>query len=218
MNTDEIIEAQRVNAPFAVSDLDHAAWHDAPEVHLRRYWSGKAARPGRHAEARLLWSNEALMVRFVCRQAEMLIVNDAPQLNDKTLGLWDRDVCELFVAPDTCAPEKYFEFEAAPTGEWVDLALQRTASGRETDWQYRSGMSAAARINEGFVTIAMSVPWSAFGCENAPAAETLWRANLFRCVGAGSSRGYLAWRPTYTPQPSFHVPEAFGWLCFKVSK
>jgi hypothetical protein len=25
---------------------------------------------------------------------------------------------------------------------------------------------------------------------------------------------YLAWQPTYTAAPSFHVPEVFGWLEF----
>jgi hypothetical protein len=41
----------------------------------------------------------------------------------------------------------------------------------------------------------------------------VWRINLFRCVGVGDDR-YLAWQPTYTAEPSFHVPEVFGWLDF----
>ena len=41
-----------------------------------------------------------------------------------------------------------------------------------------------------------------------------WRANLFRCVGSGDTRGYLAWQPTRTPEPAFHLPAAFGWLKF----
>ncbi len=37
--------------------------------------------------------------------------------------------------------------------------------------------------------------------------------NLFRCIGVGNER-YLAWQPTGTPEPLFHVPEAFGWIQF----
>jgi len=121
MSDADIVEARR--ADVQVDELNHAAWNEARAVHLRRYWSGEAAPPQRHAEARLLWSDTSLSMRFVCRQSEPLIINPAPQVNEKTIGLWDRDVCEIFIAPNADALEKYFEFEAAPTGEWVDLAL-----------------------------------------------------------------------------------------------
>jgi alpha-galactosidase len=207
-----VIEARR--ADVRVDELNHAAWNDASPVHLTRLWSGEAAAPTRYAEARVLWSSEGLSVRFVCRQHEPLIVHPTPQLKEKTIGLWERDVCEIFVAPNADEPERYFEFEAAPTGEWIDLALRITQTGRETDWQYQSGMTVHARVDEGSVTIAMSVPWAAFVVNrSAPQIGTCWRANLFRCVGTGNER-YLAWQPTCTAQPNFHVPEAFGELCF----
>ena len=153
-------------------------------------------------------------MRFVCRQEELLVVSATPQRERKTLGLWDRDVCEIFVAPNVERPEQYYEFEAAPTGEWVDLRIEQTPAGRRTDTEYESGMSAAARVDRDAVTIALRVPWAAFGRE-APRAGERWRANLFRCVGAGETRGYLAWQPTRTAQPNFHVPAAFGWLRFE---
>ena len=129
------------------------------------------------------------------------------------MGLWDRDVCEIFVAPDARTPRRYMEFEAAPTGEWLDLTIQHNEGVRETDRNFHSGMTAAARIEDGSNTIALSVPWAAFG--RAPQANDSWRINLFRCVGAGPERGYLAWQPTRTPQPDFHIPTVFGWLKFK---
>lgn len=165
----------------------------------------------RHASAQVLWSDAALAVRFRCRQAEPLVVHPAPQTGVKTIGLWERDVCEIFLAANPDELWDYYEFEAAPTGEWLDLALRQTAAGRETDWAYDSGMTAAARVETGVVTIAMRIPWSGMGMAE-PAAGQKLRTNLFRCVGAGETRGYLAWRPTFTPQPNFHVPEAFGLL------
>ena len=42
-----------------------------------------------------------------------------------------------------------------------------------------------------------------------------WRANFFRVEGATEPRFYSSWRPTHTPQPNFHVPEAFGTLRFQ---
>jgi hypothetical protein len=208
------VEARFTRADVAANDLDNAAWEGAQILSIERYWSGEAAPVGRHARAQILWSEKSLALRFICRQTEPLIVSPQPQALRKTLGLWDRDVCELFIAPETVRPERYYEFEAAPTGEWLDLQVQLKADVRETDWDYHSGMTAAARVAPGEVVIAMRIPWEAFG-RAAPRAGERWRANLFRCVGAGEGRGYLAWRPTYTEEPSFHVPAAFGWIRFK---
>lgn len=211
--SETVIEARRVSGEIEVADFEHAAWEAARAVALSRYWSGEPAPPQRHAEARLLWNEEALFVRFVCPQEEPLVVSAAPQTERKSIGLWDRDVCELYVAPETNEPERYFEFEAAPTGEWLDLAIRWRPHGRETDWEFRSGMRTAARVDEASITIAMRVPFAAFG--RKPRAGERWRANLFRCVGEGETRGYIAWQPTHASEPNFHVPQKFGWLEFK---
>lgn len=193
-------------------DLAHRIWEQAEGLSLNKYWSGIDAAEGRHAEARLLFTSGALLVRFDCAQSEPLIINDKLFLTQKTIGLWEKDVCEAFIAPDPEMSEKYFEFEAAPTGEWLDLKIHQAADKRETDWAYASGMKCAAEISEGRVIIAMRMPWEAFG--QRPEAGELWRGNLFRCVGVGEKRGYLAWQPTRTPEPNFHVPGAFGWFEF----
>ncbi len=212
-NNNIIIIARRVNKEIPASELFHAEWERARSVQLARYWSGEEATAERRAEASIIWSDEALLVRFVCEQHEPLVISAAPQTAEKTVGLWERDVCEIFVAPDAGEPEHYFEFEVAPTGEWIDLELWSKPEGRETAWDYHSGMTAAASIEAARVVVAMRVPWDAFGLW--PKAGDVWRANLFRCVGSGATRGYLAWQPTQTPQPNFHVPQAFGLLRFE---
>jgi hypothetical protein len=208
-----IFEARRVRHDVAAADFDNAAWTRARAAHVARYWSGADAPPERRAEARALWSDDALTVRFDCRQAEPLVQSAAPRLDVKTIGLWDRDVCEIFITPETEKIRRYFEFEVAPTGEWIDLELTVRPEGRETDWDFSSGMKAAARIRVGAVTLGLRVPWKAL--TRTPRAGERWRCNLFRCVGAGDTRGYLAWQPTHTDEPSFHVPEKFGWITFK---
>ena len=209
----DTIEARRLRAEVRVTDFDHREWARARPAQITRYWSGAEAPPGRHAEARVVWDDKALSVRFVYRQAEPFVISAAPILERKTMGLWERDVCEVFIAPDPHRPERYFEFEAAPTGEWIDLAIVWRPTERETDWDYRSGMQAAARVEKDLVTIVLRAPWTAFG--RAPRAGDRWRVNFFRCAGKDPTRGYMAWRPTRTPEPNFHVPQAFGELKFK---
>jgi hypothetical protein len=211
MKPANLIRVRRAAAALSATDLDHDEWQHAAPVALTRYWSGEIAPPQRHAEARLLWTPDALLARFVCEQGEPLVVRAAPDTGRKVVGLWDFDVCEIFVAPEVA--EHYFEFEVAPTGEWLDVEIHWRPDERTPNWHYQSGMRTAARIETGRVTLAVWIPWTAFG--RAPRVGERWRGNLFRCVGAmGEERGYLAWLPTKTPQPAFHVPQAFGWLEF----
>ena len=212
MHRNDIIEARQIATDLNVADLQSADWARAHPTQIDRYWSGDPAPASRHVEARLLWSNQALYLRFVCHQGEPLIVNDKPQTEKKTMGLWDRDVCEIFIAPDPQVVERYFEFEAAPTGEWIDVAIHWTPEKRESDWQFNSHMTTAAEIGKSSVVIAMRIPWNHW--IHKPQRGERWRVNLFRCVGKDPDRGYLAWQATKTPKPNFHVPQVFGWLVF----
>jgi hypothetical protein len=193
---------------FPISELDHINWQAATEVLIEKYWSGENAPVGRHAKAHLLWSDSGLYVRFEANQTEPLIISENPNLTSKTNGLWDRDVCEIFVAPDRNESRKYFEFEIAPNGEWIDLRIHQLPDCRETDWDYNSGMQSKAVIETGKIMMAIKIEWQAFG--KTPKVGDVWLGNLFRCVGSGETRGYLAWQPTKTSEPSFHIPQAFG--------
>lgn len=208
MSNENRIKIKHIKNNFPVNELENKAWEKAAVVSINKYWSGENAPQGRHAKAKMLWSNSALYVRFEANQTESLIANAKPNLKSKTRGLWDRDVCEIFVAPNAIEPRRYYEFEIAPTGEWIDLEIYQKPDERITDWDYNSGMQSAVRIETGKIVMAIKVEWKAFG--KTPKANEVWMGNLFRCVGAGETRGYLAWQATRTKEPSFHVPEKFG--------
>ncbi len=193
---------------FPIGEFDQKAWKKAEEILVDQYWSGKSAPDGRHFRAKLLWSKNALYIRFEANQTEPLIVSETANLKSKTKGLWDRDVCEIFLAPDKNEPRKYFEFEIAPNGEWIDLGIYQKENERITDWEFNSGMESAARIEKDKVLMAIKIPWKAFG--KTPKKGDIWLGNIFRCVGSGETRGFLAWQPTMTKTPNFHVPEKFG--------
>ncbi|MFT3743765.1 MAG: carbohydrate-binding family 9-like protein [Pyrinomonadaceae bacterium] len=203
----------KIKIPFSpteiqVEELDNETWSRAVSVSIGNYWSGKKAPKGRQFKAQLLWSNEALYVRFVGDQAEPLIVSSTPELSKKTIGLWDRDVCEIFVAPNKANRNKYFEFEIAPTGEWIDLGIEWSATRRKTDLEYASGMESAVHVETDKIVMAVRIPWKALG--RTPKPGDIWLGNIFRCIGKDPTRGYLAWQPTKTEKPNFHVPSAFG--------
>ena len=199
---------RHVKHDFEISKLDDHSWRHARPVNIGTYWSGEAAPATRAFTARLLWSDTALYVRFEAEQHEPLVVSEKPDVTHKIRGLWERDVCEVFIAPDRTTVHKYFEFEVAPTGEWIDLGIEVTPEKRITDWGYASGMQAAARIEPNRVIEVIKIPFKSLG--RSPRKGEVWMGNLFRCIGSGTTRGYLAWRPTRTKEPAFHVPSAFG--------
>ena len=197
-----------VKQDFAVSELENKAWDKAASVTVDKYWSGENAPKERQFKAKLLWSETAVYVRFEANQKEPLIVSEKANLTSKTRGLWERDVCEIFFATNREEFRKYFEFEIAPNGEWIDLGIYQMPDKRETDWDYQSGMQSKSVIGKDKIWMAIKIEWKAFG--KTPKAGDVWLGNIFRCIGKDPTRGYLAWSPTFTKEPSFHVPEKFG--------
>lgn len=202
------ISIKRVHSDFPIGELEHQSWSAASETIVGNYWSGARAPESRHFAARLLWSETALYILFEAQQKEALVISDDPILSAKTIGLWDRDVCEIFIAPDKANRNKYFEFEIAPTGEWIDLGINVTPKKRVTDLEYNSGMTSAVAIQKDKVVMAIKIPFKSLG--RSPKVGDIWLGNLFRCVGEGPTRGYLSWQATNTKKPNFHVPSKFG--------
>src|SRR4051812_10783922 len=144
--TEPTVIARHNNQPINAEDFDNQIWEQCEPVHIEHYWSGEPAIASRHAEARVCWSDVALHVRFIGAQHEPLIVTDRPNTDKKTLGLWDRDVCEIFLAPDAARLGRFFELEAAPTGEWIDPGITENPAGRKTDGDFASVFTTAAKL------------------------------------------------------------------------
>ncbi|MGI8638619.1 MAG: carbohydrate-binding family 9-like protein [Pyrinomonadaceae bacterium] len=203
------IKVSYTGSDFEIDDFGNRVWQKAFELYLNSYWSGIAAETERHAKAKLVWTEIALYIMFEGNQKEPLVVNSKPNTIEKAMFLWERDVFEIFVAPDSGKTERYFEFEVAPTGEWLDVELEILPDGEyKSNFDYNSGMKTAAKIMNNKILAAIKIEWQAFG--KKPDEGEVWRGNLFRCIGAGETRGYLTWQPTMTEKPNFHIPEAFG--------
>ena len=208
MTASKRVKINHISDEVAIDALNSDVWVKASEVSISKYWSGKAAPKGRYFRARLLWSDTALYVRFDANTDELLVVNDNPDLITKTIGLWDRDVCEIFIAPDKSVRNKYYEFEIAPTGEWIDIAINVTPKKRVTDLEFKSGMTSAVSVEKEKFVMAIKIPFKSLG--RMPKIGDIWLGNLFRCVGKDPMRGYLTWQSTNTKKPNFHVPSKFG--------
>jgi alpha-galactosidase len=185
-----------------------AEWHSAEPVVFCSNWQGENPDEARETEVRALWSSQTLYLRFQCRYRELFLFEDSDS-NGRRDHLWDRDVAEAFLQPDPAREHYYREFEVSPNGMWIDLDI---FPGGLAD--LKSGMKRSVYLDEKAHRWAaeLAIPISAVTPHFDPKA--VWRANFYRVEGEKEPRAYLAWRPTGTPEPNFHVPAAFGRLRF----
>ncbi len=208
IRTDAAFAVRLVTAVDAEGFPAERAWEMAPPVRFCADWQGKNADPQRETEVRALWTREWLYLRFIARYRTITIYSDA-EPNGRRDQLWDRDVCEVFLQPPGSKPGCYKEIEVAPNGFWIDLDI---APGKKQDLQ--SGLRRRANVDEQNKAWQAVVALPMKSLAERFEVPIVWRANFFRVEGASEPRFYSAWRPTNTPQPNFHVPEAFGGLVF----
>jgi alpha-galactosidase len=186
---------------------DDDDWEAAPAVGFSSDWRGENADPSRDTEVRLLWNTKMLFVRFRARFREITVFEDA-EPSGRRDQLWDRDVAEIFLQPDS-SRAGYKEFQVSPNGFWIDLEI---APGAKRD--LRSGLWRRVQIDkrQQTWTAELGIPMASLTPHFDSAAT--WRVNFYRVEGPCEPRFYSAWQPTNTPKPNFHVPEAFGYLQF----
>lgn len=183
-------------------------WQLARPILFFHDWQGRNLDPAIESEVRVLWSPTSLHLRFACRYRELFLFEDSDP-NGRRDHLWDRDVAEAFLQPDPAAGHYYKEFEVAPNGMWIDLDIS-PAGGADSN----SGLTRSVHVDEPRRkwVAEMTIPMRAITAKFDPSA--VWRANFYRVEGRAEPRQYMAWQPTRTPQPNFHVPQAFGGLRF----
>jgi alpha-galactosidase len=183
-------------------------WQSAREISFCSNWQGSNPDPGRETQVRLLWSQQTLYLRFECRYRELFVFEDADSQGRRD-HLWDRDVAEAFLQPDPSRERYYKEFEVSSNGMWIDLDIY---PGGHAD--FKSGLQRSVALDEKLHLWAAELAIPIKSLTQHFDSRAVWRANFYRIEGMKEPRTYLAWQPTGTPQPDFHVPQAFGKLRF----
>lgn len=137
--------------------------------------------------------------------------------------LYEQDVVEVFLAPETLA--RYFELEVSPRGTLFDARIESPAGVRaglraDREWTCEGMWAAVRKLTEsdGATTLDIVIRIPFFALERDPPADgETWRANFFR-IDRHPQHGdeYSAWQPTMKSPADFHVAAAFGTLRFAV--
>jgi alpha-galactosidase len=202
--------AQRFTGTLNAGNFpDQEAWEKAPAIRYESDWQGQNPDPQRGTEVRLLWTPDALFIRFHCNYKTITVFPDS-RADGYRLGMWDRDVAETFLQPDSTDPMVYTEFEVSPNDMWIDLAVSH---GKIEE--LHSGLRRRVVMDEKAKTWTAELAIPIKGLTKQFDLKKPWRANFYRIEGQQEPRFYSAWSPTFTPKPSFHVPAKFGTLVFQ---
>lgn len=186
--------------------LSKPVWKPAKESPIEYTLRDGKYQPEVAGTTRLLWSDSYLYVGF---DVAFTALNEflPPLVRGEREGLWERDVVEIFIGTDPSRPHRYTEYEVAPTGEKLDLLLDKPSKGLAWD----SGFEAAVHLDKKrrHWTTEMRIPLSALA-EARPKPGDVWRINLYR--HASANKLFLAWSPTATG--TAHTPDRFGYLQF----
>lgn len=205
-----VAKARRLN-----TDPKSGTWAHAGSTWIEKDCTHEIDYPKLKSEVRGFWTDYDLYLLFICPYDQLNLWLPADNRNDR-LKLWDRDVVEFFLGDDWTDIKHYREFEVAPTGDWVDLAIDLNKESYDAKWN--SGWQRLARIDKKkhIWYAAARVPLKSVSNEPVKAG-TKWRANLYRIEGLGADpqRHFLCWQPTcVVNRDPNHVPEHFGTLVF----
>jgi len=202
-------------APELNADPHSATWAHAASTWITKDCTHEIDYPKLKTEVRGFWTDTDLYLLFTCPYSVLNLWLPADNSKDH-INLWDRDVVEFFLGDDWKDIKHYREFEIAPTGDWVDLAIDLNKNSYDAKWN--SGYQKLGRIDEKahIWYAATRVPLKSVSTQTVKAG-TKWRANLYRIDGVGpdTQRHFMCWQPTcVVNRDPNHVPEHFGTLVF----
>lgn len=191
--------------------MDEAFWKEARPGRMEYGTLDASAFPASATLVRARYTDIDLYIRYDAPYRE-LSKFEPPRFDSERVGLWDKDVVEVFIGTDPAKPKLYYEFEVAPTNEKLDLVITPDISDVNKRLEWNSGFESIVNIDETkkIWSTVMRIPLKSLSPKPVESG-TRWRVNFYRIDRASSA--FLAWNPTLTR--TYHTPERFGWIKFE---
>jgi hypothetical protein len=202
-------------SPELSLDESSRLWSHRPGQSLSKDCYRQIEYPEAKTTIKAFWTNTDLYVFFRCPYSKLNVFEPANHAEAR-MSLWDRDVVEMFLGDDWQNIGHYREFEIAPTGDWIDLAIDLDRKSFDHTW--RSGWQTLARVDEAHKVwyAAARIPLKAVS-DKPVKAGTKWRVNFYRIDGPGGNdtRHFMCWQPTCDHKHGNHTPQSFGTFVFR---
>ena len=157
--------------------------------------------------ALVLKDDGLLRVDFTVMDAKLNARKTFP-MNEPAWGLWDCDVCELFISSaqeeSQVATAPYFEFQVSPFSQYFELKVLKPRT--EMDKAFRSGVKIGAKVRTTQAWSAwMEIPLAALDLDST---KPLY-GNATACLLREPHRAYLSSHHEEGVKPDFHRPQDF---------
>src|SRR6185437_2653660 len=197
-------------------DLGKKFWSSAKRVHFDEAAFTREKYPKAETMVASRWTAHYLYLAFWCHYQTLNVYQGENPATERW-GLWEKDVAEVFINPQPERPLHYYEFEIAPTNQWIDLEID-LGNHPFNDWKWNSGFEHATKIDSvhHVWTAEMRIPVRSMKVERIR-ANAEWKLNFYRNDGPGSEdeRRKLSWSPVPKKVPVlFHQPASFGTIRF----
>lgn len=209
----DTLDVPRCDTPFVIDgNLDETCYTDTAPLEKFIIADRVEEKPA-PTKAWAFWSPEALVVAFDCTDATP--ISRDPSANENDVDPQDRG--ELFLWSGD-AQDTYYCFEIAPRGAVHDYAA-RFYRKFDNTWTPSDWAFATRETPEGY-RVEFRIGRAAMeqcGFRLEPRARL--RAGLFRAdfhsAEPEATPDWISWVDAHTPQPDFHVAEAFGVFVLK---
>lgn len=213
VGTMEVEGTHSLDVPVCKGAFD---FQNAAETEAFVLSSGSSIPPMHTTHSKLCYTHDGLYVLFEAEDA--FTYNPYKNCND---DLYEYDVVEMFIAPGlgspVSAPQHYVELEISPSGVLFESHIYNpydTCHGINGTLIPcdGSGIVAHTSTTPSGWEAQLFVPFSVIS-PTSPPPSTL-AVNMFRIdiVDSQGAEQFIAWSPTDTPEPCFHVPSKFGRL------
>ena len=189
-----------------IDGVRESAWDAATPVVFDTDWSG--AKTNATTRVRAAWSKRGLTLLWELENAGLDVDESRPVKTERE-KLYEEDCVEMFFTPDPAERTRYYEVEVGPLGHFFDIAIDRTTKKSDTSWSSQPEIATKVDRERHRATLEVALRSPDIVRVLAPGQRLPFA--LYRMEGK-SKRLYLAWSPTRTAKPNFHVPEAFGTL------
>lgn len=199
----------------SLDDPEFLSVWNLPVSAVLSFADGSVVPPHLHTSIRSAWNESSLFVLFEVTYSRLRLTpeNVPREPSGKTLRLWEHsDVVECFIGSNAAATRRYKEFQVAPDGRWIDIAIDQNADTCTGDMLWISGARFRSTVDHpsNCWRAIMDIPWRSLGI--SPLLHTVLDCNFYRATGKFHGDELYAWSPTGYGDNCFHRAEKFGKL------
>lgn len=154
-------------------------------------------------------NSDSIDIEFIINPYNLNIsnINRSFQLDNSSIGLWDYDVVEVFIANSDESNHNlnhYFEFNVSPLNQYFELEIFKPRE--KTNSHFKSNFIHKTALFENTWNTKINIPLNIFGKSNN--LFNLY-GNFCACLGSAENRTYWSSYLPVQSKPDFHLPQYF---------